>query len=337
MIRVGVIGLGYWGPNLLRNFCQTRSCQAKYGCDLDSNILQKFTFQYPLVTFTDNYEDLLQDPELEAIAIATPTSTHFDLAKLALEHGKHVLVAKPLAQLVEECRLLIKLAEKTKLVLAVDHTFLFSGAVRKIKELIQNHELGDIYYFDSERINLGLIQQDANVIWDLAPHDLSILNYILAERQPIKVFAVGSKHINSKVEEMAHITIWFDGGLVGHIHVSWLSPVKLRKTLIGGSEKMLIYNDLEPHEKVRIYDKGAYLNEVTPFEPAYRSGDVYIPKLDTTEPLKKEIEHFINCIEGKEKPLVGGPAGLAVVEVLAACDRSLRKGKAVDLRDEDHE
>lgn len=331
--NVAIVGLGYWGPNLLRNFYEANSCRVKYGCDLREDILKKFSIRYPNVKFTTHYSEILNDEDLDIIAIATPVSTHFKLAQLALLHDKHVLIEKPMAQSVKECTKLMETAIKKKLILMVDHTFIFTGAVKNIKEIISNKELGDIYYFDSERINLGLLQNDVNVIWDLAPHDIAIMYYLLSGSRPIRLLATGTKHINSKLEEMAHITTYFDSGIVGHIHVSWLSPLKIRKILIGGSKKMIVYNDIEPSEKVKIYDKGIslHVNDVTPFKPAYRSGDVYIPRLDNAEALKVEIEHFLECIEKQEQPITDGVMGLNVVKVLEACDLSLSTGKEVTL------
>jgi len=332
-VNIGIVGLGYWGPNLLRNFAQVEGCNVTYACDLKRDVVNKLSMLYPNVTFTTNYKELLDNPVLNAIAIATPVSTHFELARLALEHGKHVFLEKPMASSSNECEELITLARRCNLLLAIDHTFLFTDAVRKIKELVKRGEVGDLYYFDSERVNLGLIQQDINVIWDLAPHDVSIMNYIFKNTKPISVFATGAMHINKKVEELAHITIMFESGAVAHIHVSWLSPVKIRKILIGGSKKMVVYDDIEPFEKVRIYDKGIKidLSEETPFDPVYRSGDIFIPKLDDTEALKSEAQHFINCIKGKEQLLVDGASGLEVVRILEACDKSIKEGKKINL------
>ncbi len=280
-----------------------------------------------------NYKDLINDKDIDVIAIATPVFTHYKMAKLALEHGKHVLIEKPMASSVEECEELIEVAEKKNLTLMVDHTFLFTGSVRKIKELIDNNELGKIYYFDSERINLGLIQNDINVIWDLAPHDISIMNYLFEGSKPLNVLATGTKHVYGSMEEMAHISVVFDSGVVGHLHVSWLSPVKIRKVLIGGSNKMVLYNDVEPSEKIKLYDKGVSIDnmEITPFKPAYRSGDVFIPQLDNDEALKVEVGHFMNCVKNNERPLIDGAVGLDVIKILEACDRSLKEGRVINL------
>lgn len=331
--NIAIVGLGYWGPNLLRNFSQVPECKIIYCCDNNQKALDKFSSQYPNIIFTDDYNSVLSDKKVDAVAIATPVSTHFELAKKALSAGKHVFLEKPMAASVEECEELIKISDKQGLVLMIDHTFLFTSAVRKIKELVSGGELGDIHYFDSERINLGLLQKDINVIWDLAPHDISIIHYLFDGMRPISVMATGAAHINKKVEEIAHIHINFDSGATGIIHVSWLSPVKIRKILIGGSKKMVVYDDIEPSEKVKIYDKGISVNfdEETMQQPIYRSGDIYIPKLKEVEALRLEAEHFVNCILGEEKPLVDGRAGMEVVRILEACDKSLRDGRRVIL------
>jgi predicted dehydrogenase len=331
IVNVGIVGLGYWGPNLLRNFSLAKQCKVKYGCDLSDALLKKFSQQYHFVKFVNDYQILLDDKELDAVLIATPVSTHFPLAKLALEHGKHVLVEKPMATNTKECNQLIELAKKNNRTLLVDHTFLYTGAVRKIKELINKNELGKLTYFDSERINLGLIQSDSNVIWDLAPHDIAIMNYLFEGHIPESVFAIGTRHVNNKFEEMAHVTVKYSSGLVGHLHVSWLSPVKIRKILVGGDKKMILYNDIEPSEKIRIYDKGVYCDEITSFKPAYRSGDVLIPTLDNSEALLVEANHFVQCVLGKEKPISDGKSGLEVVRILEACDESLKTGRIVKL------
>lgn len=333
-INIGVVGAGYWGPNLVRNFSLVENCTVKYVCDLDENKLKKIKKNFPNITVTTKYEDLLNDPSVEAVVIATPVFTHHKLSSLALQNKKHVLLEKPMASSVKECDDLINLAKVNGALLMIDHTFLYTGAVRKIKDLVDKKELGDLYYFDSERINLGLIQPDVNVVWDLAPHDISIMNYIFAGVRPISVFAIGTKHIGGKdgTQEMAHITVKFDLGIVGHIHVSWLSPVKIRKILIGGSKKMVIYNDIDPSEKVKIYDKGVLVSNTpaSPMKPIYRSGDILIPKLDEEEALLKEAKHFIACVGGDEKPLTDGQSGLGVVRILEATNESLKNnGKEV--------
>lgn len=330
---VAVIGAGYWGPNLIRNFGNLKNCQVKYVCDLNEERLLNISQQFSFVTGTTNYQEVLHDSEVDAVIIATPVSTHFSLASQALRANKHVFVEKPMARSVAECEELIALSEEKNLLFAVDHTFLFTGAVEKIKQLIDTNELGDIHYFDSERINLGLIQPDVNVMWDLAPHDIAIMNYLFGGAKSVSVYATGTSLITKKYVEMAHITINFDNGSVGHIHVSWISPLKIRKILVGGSKKMIVYNDLEPSEKVKVYDKGVILDteSVTAFRPLYRAGDVYIPKLDETEALKKEAEHFVSSILNRSPLVSDGTVGREVVRILEACEKSLVEERKIDL------
>lgn len=330
---IAIVGLGYWGPNLLRNFSRIPGCKVKYACDLNQALLDRHLKAYPQTTFTDSYEVLLGDKEVEAIVIATTIPTHYALTKQALNAGKHVLVEKPMTANSMEAIELARLAKEKNLLCMVDHTFIYTGAVSKIKELITTNELGTVYYFDSERINLGLIQEQQNVIWDLAPHDISILLHLFPEARPVSVIATGGSFVNNKVEEIAHIAIRFDSGLIANITVSWLSPVKIRKIIIGGSDKMVVYDDVEPSEKVKIYDKGVSLDlsEITPFKPLYRSGDIFIPKLDTTETLEKEAAHFLRCVNGEEKPLVSAEDGAMVVRILEACDKSIKERKEISL------
>lgn len=333
IIIVGIIGAGYWGPNLIRNFSSLENCQVKYVCDLDKARLAPLARQYPGIITTTQSQDLFGDAALDAVVIATPVFTHFKLAAEALKAGKHVLLEKPMAATVRECELLLALAAERKLTLMVDHTFLYTGAVRKIKDLVQTGELGELYYFDSERINLGLIQPDVNVLWDLAPHDISIMNHLFAGIKPVSVFAIGTRHVTPHAYEMAHLTVQFERGIVGHIHASWLSPIKIRKILIGGSKKMVFYDDIHPSEKVKIYDKGVTIDfaQETPMTPVYRSGDVFVPRLDEEEALLREARHFLACIRGAEKPLADGQSGRDVVRILEAADLSLSTGNAVKL------
>lgn len=318
---------------MIRNFYHNERCVMRYVCDLDGEKLAKIKKEYPSVICTQAVQDMIAVDAVDAVVIATPVSTHFKLAQLALAAGKHVLIEKPLATSVAECAVLIQMARERNLVLMVDHTFLYTGAVQKIKALIQEGVLGKIYYFDSERINLGLIQPDVNVLWDLAPHDIAIMQYIFAGMRPVSVWADGSSHVSSTSCDVAHAIIQFDTGVVGHIHVSWLAPLKIRKTLIGGSKKMIVYNDIEPSEKIKIYDKGASIDfgSETAMKPIYRSGDVYIPAFSDEEALKREVNHFLDCITLGEQPLSGGAVGLEVVKILEACDRSLREGKKITL------
>ncbi len=332
-ISIGVIGAGYWGPNLVRNFSLLSDTRVAYVCDLDEAKLAPVKKQYPGITTTIRAQDLFADSTLDAVVVATPVSTHFGIASVALESGKHVLLEKPMARTVRECDALGALARERNRILMVDHTFLYTGAVRKIKELTDSGELGELYYFDSERINLGLIQPDINVLWDLAPHDISIMNHVFSGVRPVSVFATGTRHVSSNADEMAHLTVQFERGIVGHIHASWLSPVKIRKVLIGGSRKMVLYDDMHPSEKVKVYDKGVTVDfsSETPDTPVYRSGDVFIPKLDDAEALLREARHFIACIRGREFPLVDAQAGREVVRILEASDASMREGRIVHL------
>jgi|Deesub1362A_J573_1020465.scaffolds.fasta_scaffold00073_58 predicted dehydrogenase len=334
-VKVGIIGLGYWGPNLLRNFQANSRSVVKYSCDILEENIQKVKDSYPFVTFTKDYLDILKDKEVDLVCIATPPETHFQLAKNALRYGKHVLIEKPMTTNTREGKKLIELAEKAGKLLLVDHTFVFSPPVRKLKELIDGGELGEVLYFDSERVNLGLLQKNINVIWDLAPHDFSMLIYLFPNLKPVSLVAVGSKHVHARHEDMAHIMLRYENDFVAHIHVSWLSPVKIRKTVISGNKKMVWYDDAHTSEKIKIYDKGidVDLSKESPFFPTYRSGDILIPKLENREPLSIEVEHVVNCVMGIEEPLMDGYAGLKIVRLLEACDKSLRAKKEVLLKD----
>ena len=335
MIKVGVIGYGYWGPNLVRNFMEASASTVVAVSDLRSERLAQVRHRYPSVKTLTECEQLFRDPEIDAIVVATPVSTHYDLALAALKAGKHVLVEKPLASSSELGEQLINEAERRKLVLMVDHTFVYTGAVRKIRELIANNELGDIYYYDAVRVNLGLFQHDVNVIWDLAIHDLSIMDYVLPSRA-VAVSATGISNIPGQPENVAYITLFFSDPQIAHVHVNWLTPVKVRHTLIGGSEKMILYDDLEPSEKVKIYDKGITVspNSEAVYEMlvSYRSGDMRAPRLDNTEALHTEAMHFIDCVENSRKPETDGHAGLRLVKVVEAAERSLRaRGQLVEI------
>jgi predicted dehydrogenase len=335
MIGVGIIGYGYWGPNLVRNFVETPDARVVGVSDLNPKRLETLRGRYPSVETTADASEFLSDPRIDAIAIATPVSTHFELALRALRAGKHVLVEKPLATTSEQALRLVEEATRRGLVLMVDHTFVYTGAVRKIKELVAGNRLGDIYYYDSARINLGLFQHDVNVLWDLAVHDLSIMDYVLPSR-PRAVCATGINHISGEPANIAYLTLFFDGSLIAHIHVNWLSPVKVRRTLIGGSRNMIVYDDLEPSEKIKVYDRGIAVNNHTEnlyqMLIGYRTGDMWSPQLDTTEALGAEARHFVRCVEGGERPITDGEAGLRVVEILEAATQSMaRRGRLVEL------
>ncbi len=335
VIGVGVVGYGYWGPNLVRNFASSDSTRVVTVCDLDSSKFDVIKRLHPGTATTSRYEDLINDPTVEAIAIATPVHTHYDLALSALRAGKHVLVEKPLALNAELAKRLVDEADRRRLVLMVDHTFLYTPAVQKIRELIHSGDLGEVYYYDSIRSSLGLFQSDVNVIWDLAVHDLSIIQYIMNEA-PTAVSATGSRHIDGSPENMAHITLFFPSNCVAHVSVNWLSPVKVRQTFIGGNLKMVVYNDLEPTEKIKVYDKGVTLNGTTENERqlriGYRAGDMWAPHISAKEALQTEVAHFADCIRNGATPISGGLSGLRVVEVLEASSRSIAdRGKPVSL------
>ncbi len=330
-LRVGVIGCGYWGPNLVRNFARHPESRVNAVCDRMHERAARAGAEYRVPLVSDDPQDLLSSRELDLIVIATPSFTHFDLAKAALAAGKHVLVMKPLATRAEEAEELCDLADRKGVQLAVDHTFVFTAAVRKMKELIDNGEIGDLYYFDSVRINLGLIQTDVNVIWDLAPHDVSIMDYLLAE-EAVAVSAVGACHGGSPTENIAYIHVQFSGSLLGHVHVNWLAPAKVRTTILGGSKRMVIYDDMEPSEKLKIYDKGVLISQDPGQESEYqwmiqyRSGDMHAPKLDAREALATEVDNIIRATRGQEPLICDGRAGWRVVRILDAAQRSIEQG-----------
>lgn len=326
LVRVGVIGYGYWGPNVTRNLTGLERCQVTTICDRNPVALKRARQLYPGIHLTSDVAEVLNSTEIDAVAVVTPVWTHFEIARAALENGKHVFVEKPFTSTVQQAEQLIELAERKNRQIMVDHTFLFGGAVRKIRELVENGTLGPLYYFDSTRVNLGLFQHDVSVVWDLAPHDLSIMDHILRVK-PDGVVATGGSHLNN-LADMAFITVYFPENLIAHINVNWLSPVKVRTTLIGGKDKMLVWNDLEPDEKIRVYDKGVDLTNgqgVYDLLVSYRSGDVWSPKVDGTEALKRELEYFLDCVMSGTAPVNDGHAGLRVVRLLEAADRSLKE------------
>jgi predicted dehydrogenase len=303
--------------------------------DLSPERLAQAASRYPSLRTTADYHEILADPKIDAVAIATPVSTHFALAREALRAGKHVLVEKPLAASSQEALQLIEEAERRKRVLLVDHTFVYTGAVRKIRELVASGDLGDIYYYDSVRVNLGLFQHDVSVIWDLGVHDLSIMDYVLGQ-EPRAVSATGIRHVADRPESLAYLTLFFDGNLLAHFHLNWLAPVKVRKTLIGGSRKMIVYDDLEPSEKLKVYDTGITVNDsvesVYKTLISYRTGDMWSPRLDLTEALRSEAEHFRDCIEKGQRPITDGQAGLRVVRILEAASQSMaERGRPVEI------
>lgn len=334
MIRVGVLGYGYWGPNLVRNFSEAPNTCVVAVSDLRAERLSLAKRRSPGIQATQHVEELLKNPDVDAVAISTPVSTHFDLAMQALRAGKHVLVEKPLTTTSEQALRLIDESERRKLVLLVDHTFVYTGSVRKIRELIAGGKLGQIYYYDSVRVNLGLFQHDVDVIWDLAVHDLAIMSYALDAR-PCAVTATGMNHVAGGTENIAYITAFFENNLIAHINVNWLSPVKVRRTLIGGSKQMIVYDDMEPSEKVKVYDRGITVTNspetVYKMLIGYRTGDMYAPQLDLAEALRIEAEHFADCIEHGARPITGGEAGLQVVRMLEAASWSMKnRGRLVE-------
>jgi predicted dehydrogenase len=331
-MRTGVIGYGYWGPNIVRNFHAQENCEVSLVADRNPKCEARLKKAFPSVGFTLDENDVLNSPKIDIVAIVTPVWTHFELAKRALENGKHVFVEKPFTYSVKQAEELIELADRKNLKIMVDHTFLFTGAVKKIKQLVDSKELGDLYYYDALRVNLGLFQHDVNVIWDLAPHDLSIMDYIIADK-PEGVVATGEKHLNG-VEDVAFITVYYPKRIIAHVNVNWLSPVKVRTTLIGGEKKMLVWNDLEADEKLRIYDKGVSMStnpsNLHQLLVSYRSGDMWAPQVEQIEALYAETRYFLKCIEENAKPFNDGEAGLRVVKILEAADKSIRdRGQAV--------
>ncbi|CAM5798243.1 Gfo/Idh/MocA family protein [Rhizobacter sp. Root404] len=333
MINIGIIGYGYWGPNLVRNFAETRGATVAAVADLDTEKLAIVNRRFPAVKTTTDYRELLADPAIDAIAIATPVSTHFELGLAALRAGKHLWLEKPMTETSQQARQLVDEAEKRQLVLIVDHTFIYTGAVAKMAEIIQASELGRIYYYDSIRVNLGLFQRDVSVISDLAVHDFSILDHLLDEH-PVAVSASGTNHFPGTPENLAYVTLFYESGTIAHANVSWLAPVKVRQILIGGSKKMITYDDLEPSEKIKVYDKGVDFTDdpqkIHEMRVGYRTGDMWAPRLAVSEALGVEGLHFIDCIENRKVPKTDGQLGLRVVELIEAASKSMRaKGETV--------
>jgi predicted dehydrogenase len=333
MIRIGVIGYGYWGPNIVRNLYGLEGCQVAAVCDQSPSALKRVIQTYPGLAVTANSSDLLTSAHIDAIAVVTPVWTHFELTKAALEHDKHVFVEKPFTATSHQAEELIELAARKNLKIMVDHTFLFTGAVRKIHQLIEEGVLGDLYYYDSTRVNLGLFQHDISVVWDLAPHDLSIIDFLI-QQKPQAVVVTGEAHLNGLVD-VAYITVYFPQNTIAHVNVNWLSPVKVRTTLIGGEKKMLVWNDLEVDEKIKVYDKGVQMNNGQGLHDllvSYRSGDMWAPRVEQAEALKVELNYFIECVTKDRTPFNDGVAGSRVVKLLEAADQSLKeRGKVIQL------
>src|ERR1017187_4845154 len=330
MIRIGVIGYGYWGPNVVRNLQALDAAQVVAVCDKHPAALKRARHGYPDVQVVADANEILRSPDIDAVAVVTPVWTHFDLAKAALQNGKHVFLEKPLTSNAAQAEELIELAERKNLKIMVDHTFLFTGAVQKISQLLGEGALGKLYYYDSTRVNLGLFQHDINVVWDLAPHDLSIMDHLIQE-SPEAIVATGQTHLNG-FEDVAFITLYYPDKVIAHVNVNWLSPVKVRTTLIGGEKKMLVWNDLEADEKIKVYDKGV---SVTSREGLYnllvnyRSGDMWAPQIEQIEALNRELAYFVECIAKDETPVNDGEAGLRVVRMLEAADESIHKRGAL--------
>lgn len=336
MINIGIIGYGYWGPNLVRNFAETADARVAAVSDLDTAKLALVQRRFPGVKTTTDFRELLADPDIDAIAVATPVHTHFELGLAALRAGKHVWLEKPMTETSLQARQLIDEAEQRDRVLIVDHTFIYTGAVQKMGDLIRAGDLGRIYYYDSIRVNLGLFQRDVSVISDLAVHDFSILDYLLDEH-PIAVSASGTNHFPGTPENLAYVTLFYESGTIAHANVSWLAPVKVRQILVGGSKKMITYDDLEPSEKIKVYDKGVSFTDdplqIQEMRVGYRTGDMWAPKLAVTEALRVEGQHFVECIQQGTVPKTDGQLGLRVVELIEAASKSMRrKGETVYIK-----
>jgi predicted dehydrogenase len=336
MINIGIVGYGYWGPNLVRNFAETPGASVATVVDLDTSKLAVVQRRYPAVKTSTDFREMLADPGVDAIAIATPVDTHFDLALAALRAGKHVWVEKPMTETSEQAMRLIDEAKQRNLVLHVDHTFIYTGAVMKMAELIRSGDLGRIYYYDSIRVNLGLFQRDVSVISDLAVHDFSILDYLTGEH-PVAVSASGTNHFPGTPENLAYVSLFYESGMIAHANVNWLAPVKVRQILVGGSKKMITYDDLEPSEKIKIYDKGVSFTDdpkkIQEMRVGYRTGDMWAPKLATTEALSVEGEHFVDCIVNGKVSRTDGQLGLRVVSLIEAANKSMRRrGETVDIK-----
>ena len=335
MIKIGLVGYGYWGPNLARNFSLNPDFELAAVCDFSADRLARACRMHPQAQLFSSLEDFFKT-DLDAVAIATPVASHHDLARRALESGRHVWIEKPMTETVAQAEDLVALAQKKQRVLLVDHTFVFTGAVRKIKELVDKGQLGRLIYYDSTRVNLGLFQQDVDVLWDLAPHDISIMGFLMPFRK-LAVSATGCHYYGNGLVPKSLLTVYMEGGVVGHINVSWVSPVKIRQTLIGGTARMILYDDTRPSEKIKVYDKGVDLNvaskdEIYLLKVQYRVGDMYSPKIENHEALALETQHFADCILRGEDPLTGGRTGLEVVKVLVAAETSLKQqGVPVEL------
>ena len=330
IVNFGVIGYGYWGPNVVRNLASLEESEVVAIAEMSPNARKRAQKAYPGINVTSEASDVISSTKIDAVAIVTPVWTHYKLAKAALENGKHVFVEKPFTSSAVQAEELISLAQKKNLKIMVDHTFLFTGAVKKIWQLLNEGTLGKLYYYDATRVNLGLFQHDINVLWDLAPHDLSIMDYLI-KASPEAIVATGQKHLNG-YEDVAYMTLYFPEKVIAHINVNWLSPVKVRTTLIGGEKRMLVWNDLEADEKVKVYDRGVDITSregVYELLVNYRSGDMWAPQLEQAEALRQELAYFVNCISSGQDPSNDGCAGLRVVKMLEAASESLSKRGAL--------
>lgn len=334
-IGVAIVGAGYWGQNLIRNFWEAEGCRLVAVCDTDSMVLSKALRRYPTIEVTQDFSTVVRHIGVDAVVIATPASTHFDFARQVLKSGKHVLVEKPLTTNTQDAQRLIDLAAAKQKVLMVDHTFLYTAAVRRMKQLVDAGEVGDLLYFDSVRINLGLLQSDTNVLWDLGPHDFSILDH-LCNLQPAAVSAIAGKHFGYPFEDIVYVTVRYESSFIAHFHLNWLSPVKVRLTLVGGSKKMIVYDDMESDEKVKVYDKGVTVNQSGETRnrllAAYRRGNMMAPTLDNTEALRLVARDFIGAIVENRSPIADGMAGFRVVRLLEAAQKSMDSGREVKLK-----
>jgi predicted dehydrogenase len=334
MINIAVVGYGYWGPNLVRNIQELGDARVISCCDMNPERLTQVKTKFPSLEITTKYEDILNNPSVDAVVIATPVSTHFDLASRAFEHGKHVLLEKPATASVAEAEKLVEMADKRNLTYMVDHTFIYTGAVSKMKEIIDRGDLGHLYYIDSVRINLGLIQRDVNVLWDLAPHDIAIMDHLIKEK-PISVCATGACHVGTGLENVAYLTVYFESGFIAHFHNNWLSPLKIRTMLVGGSKKTIHYDDMEVSEKIKVYDRGVDVSTTEGIRDvlvSYRLGDMWAPRLNVTEALRVMVGEFVGCIQTGRRPITDGASGLNVVKILEASEKSIKqRGKEIKL------
>lgn len=324
MIGVGLVGYGYWGPNLARNFHEATEGELRGICDLDANNLKGLERRFPQAQLTTSFQDLLDNPRIDAIVIATPTVTHHPLAMQALRAGKHIFVEKPICSNSQEALELVEESHKRELVVMVDHTFVYTNAVRRIKDVIDSGKLGQLLYYDSVRVNLGLFQKDVNVLWDLAVHDLAIMDYVVPNHTPRAISATGIAHVPGQPENLAYLTLLFEQNLIGHIHANWLAPAKIRRTIWGGDQQMIVYDDLDPMEKIKVYDKGITVQDERKLRISYRSGDVWCPRVEPGEALRAEVQHFLECIALKKTPTTDAVVGLRIVKMIEAADRSLK-------------